>query len=338
MDDIEELQDEATAVGWDIRYTQNEPGPLNGILQELKLPGLMVAHEVYGRSFFFNASLPKDFTPALFPLRARDAVRLNGQPLGAGDIAMPRDMDELACGGPQGVDLITLHVEPESMRDLSALVGHDQFDDLLRWSMVHHQGAPQEREAFEALLASVLQDDMWLGNANANRKAALRNKIIEDFAGLLTDAGPVGSQARNVHRSVWVQYAREARAFLDANLDRAVSLAELCHITNTTARTIQYAFRDLYGVAPLAYHRMQRLNAVQQVLRRRWPGETSVTEVALGHGFWHLGRFSQAYKARFDESPSETLARRPRRPGPTSPFATSAAVASARQGNGALLA
>ena len=64
LDDIEELQEEAIATGWDIRYTQHGAGRLEGNLKELSLPGLMVAHEVYGRGFFFTASLPKDFTPA----------------------------------------------------------------------------------------------------------------------------------------------------------------------------------------------------------------------------------------------------------------------------------
>ncbi len=333
MDDIEELQDEAAAVGWDIRYTQHDAGSLDGVLKELRLPGLLVAHEVYGRSFFFCASLPKDFTPALFPLRPKEDVRLNGLPLDADNIVMPRDLSELACGGPQGVDLITLHLEPESMRDLAAMLGQNEFDDLLGWAMLRHRGDPQLRESFQGLLASLLQEGMWPAT-NANRMEAIRDRVLEGFAALLADAGPAGSPSRNVHRSAWALHATQARAYLDANLDRAVSLAELCRITGTSARTIQYAFRDRYGAAPQAYHRSRRLGAAQQTLKRRWPGETTVTDVALGHGFWHLGRFSQAYKMRFGESPSETLARRPASPGPASPFAYKATIASLRQQTG----
>jgi AraC-like DNA-binding protein len=35
----------------------------------------------------------------------------------------------------------------------------------------------------------------------------------------------------------------------------------------------------------------------------------SVSEVAFAYGFEHLGRFSIAYRARFGESPRETLRR-----------------------------
>nr|WP_291942362.1 helix-turn-helix domain-containing protein [Limnohabitans sp.] len=32
-----------------------------------------------------------------------------------------------------------------------------------------------------------------------------------------------------------------------------------------------------------------------------------MTEVAMGHGFWHLGRFAGLYKNYYGESPSETV-------------------------------
>ena len=47
----------------------------------------------------------------------------------------------------------------------------------------------------------------------------------------------------------------------------------------------------------------------RQKLRRARPGQTTVSDVAVACGFWHLGRFSGAYKALFGESPSDTLKR-----------------------------
>ena len=255
-------------------------------------------------------------------------ARLNSLSYAPGSFFVPGEVSEIEGGGPNGVDFATLHLEPESFSDLSAMLGEDKFNDILRWAMVRHQGELQQRTAFEGFLASLLQDGMWPPESNANRATALQAKILEDFAMLLADAEPVEGPSRNVRRSVSVHHARRARAYLDANLDRAVSLAELCRITGTSARTIQYAFRDRYGVAPQVYHRSQRLSAVQRTLKRQWPGETTVTEAAFDHGFWHLGRFSQVFKTRFGESPSETLARRPVRPRPASSFCHRAMIAS----------
>jgi len=38
------------------------------------------------------------------------------------------------------------------------------------------------------------------------------------------------------------------------------------------------------------------------------PAQASVTDIAARWGFFHLGRFSQAYRAMYQELPSQTLA------------------------------
>ena len=50
--------------------------------------------------------------------------------------------------------------------------------------------------------------------------------------------------------------------------------------------------------------KLERVHARLQLSSTR-----SVTEVALDHGFMHLGRFSEAYRKRFGELPSQTWKR-----------------------------
>ncbi len=228
MDDIEELQEEAIAVGWDIIYTQHEAGSLNGTLTELKLPGLLVAREIYGRDFFASASLPADFTPAFIPLRSKDDIRLNGLPFAPGDLFIPGEMSEMEFGGPRGIDMVTLHIEPESRRDLAAMLGQTEFDDILNTAILQYHGAPQKRAAFETLLSSITQDALWMASASAKRQEAIRNQVLEGFAALLQDAQSASASARRGRPSNRARCARQARAYLEANLDRVVSLAELC--------------------------------------------------------------------------------------------------------------
>jgi AraC-like DNA-binding protein len=101
--------------------------------------------------------------------------------------------------------------------------------------------------------------------------------------------------------------ARLAESFLRENLDRPVSVAELCVVTGVPKRTLMLGFSDCFGIAPLAFHKRLRLNAARRDLARSWPGETSVTKVALRWGFDHLGRFAVDYRRLFGESPVMTL-------------------------------
>jgi AraC family ethanolamine operon transcriptional activator len=80
----------------------------------------------------------------------------------------------------------------------------------------------------------------------------------------------------------------------------------LCDVGGVGERTLQYAFRERFGVTPAAFLKARRLAAVRVALRRAAP-EQSVADIAAGFGFWHTGQFAADYRRAFGEPPSETL-------------------------------
>jgi transcriptional regulator GlxA family with amidase domain len=87
-------------------------------------------------------------------------------------------------------------------------------------------------------------------------------------------------------------------------------VTDLCRITGVSERTLEYAFKEVTGLAPMAYLARLRLHRVRQALLAATNGPTTVAAAALEWGFWHFGEFSRAYKECFGELPSETLRRR----------------------------
>ena len=84
-------------------------------------------------------------------------------------------------------------------------------------------------------------------------------------------------------------------------------LAELCRIAGVSERTLQYAFKERFGIAPNVYVKRCNLNSVRQFLLRADPEKANVTDIAMDLGFFHLGQFAADYRKLFSEPPSTTL-------------------------------
>ncbi|MFJ2828777.1 AraC family transcriptional regulator [Streptomyces sp. NPDC087263] len=83
--------------------------------------------------------------------------------------------------------------------------------------------------------------------------------------------------------------------------------SQLAVIAQVSLRTLQEAFRKNLGMSPMTYVNEVRLQRVREQLRVSAPGTVTVSDVAYRWGFAHLGRFAHRYRARFGESPSQTL-------------------------------
>lgn len=101
---------------------------------------------------------------------------------------------------------------------------------------------------------------------------------------------------------------RHTLSLIEEHPEKSWRVADLAAEAGVSARTLQASFHRERGTTPLEELRRVRLARAHEDLVAGGPGAESVTEVAARWGFFHLGRFSQAYRAEFGESPSRTLA------------------------------
>jgi AraC family ethanolamine operon transcriptional activator len=73
-------------------------------------------------------------------------------------------------------------------------------------------------------------------------------------------------------------------------------------------RTVDYGFRELFGVTPKQYLQATRLDGVRKEMHRQGPS-AKITDVANDWGFWHREQFAADDKRQFGELPSETQRR-----------------------------
>ncbi len=99
---------------------------------------------------------------------------------------------------------------------------------------------------------------------------------------------------------------KAAIGLLRSDLRRAWRVGDLARLCGVPRRSLEKHFRQFLGCAPAAFLHQERLSRAHQLLRRA-PRGISVTAAAAECGLFHFGRFAASYKARFGQSPSDTL-------------------------------
>lgn len=127
---------------------------------------------------------------------------------------------------------------------------------------------------------------------------SLLGHLVEQFR--RRKAGPPPSASRT-------RVVRNAEQYLLAADAGRVAIPDLCRAVGVSRRTLEYAFRTIYGVSPLQYMQARQLAMVRRALRDARPDWGAVKRAAYEAGFTEMGRFSVAYRHFFQESPSSTL-------------------------------
>jgi AraC-like DNA-binding protein len=143
--------------------------------------------------------------------------------------------------------------------------------------------------------------------------ALLENRVVvntfEQFiqtALLLSHPHNYSQPLQRLEKAIAPRDVRRAIDYMEAHLDQAITMSDLVEATGVAGRTLFMHFKSFKGVSPMRYLRNARLRQVRQLLLRA-EGGASVTDIAMGAGFTHMGRFSVTYRRQFGESPSETL-------------------------------
>ena len=157
-------------------------------------------------------------------------------------------------------------------------------------------------------LVHLALDDIEAGGALFRSPLAATHFEQTLIAGLL-GAQPNNRQAVAPPETACPRVVRAVVDLIEAEPQRAWRLAELARHAGVSARTLQEAFQRELGMTPLERLRSARIARARADLLAADPATVSVTDIAAQWGFFHLGRFAQAYRATYQELPSQTLKR-----------------------------
>ena len=143
-----------------------------------------------------------------------------------------------------------------------------------------------------------------IGHPEAAR--GLEQSLIEAMVECLTTGHTTEEQAAQRRHNLIM---RRFHVLIEEHPEQALYVPEICRILGVAGRTLRACCHEHLGMSPKHYLVTRRMNFARRDLSRATSSVTTVTEIAVRHGFWHFGHFARAYKLLFGELPSVTLER-----------------------------
>lgn len=167
------------------------------------------------------------------------------------------------------------------------------------------QHAPSLTRFIQMICVELNADETQLRNPRVKRQ------IVGGLAALLLNSLPHrGSRLlRRAESGAVPFFVRRVKHFIAAHATEPLELAALVRASGVSARALHQGFRHFCQTTPMGYLRGVRLDNARRELTHAGPRRTKVADVATACGFTHLGRFAKAYRARFGETPSQTIRR-----------------------------
>ena len=140
------------------------------------------------------------------------------------------------------------------------------------------------------------------------QQSHLEKLVLDDFLPLLISNIPIKRNSKCFFKpSRRAKLISQAEKEMLAHLKKPLTLQQLAQNLGSSSSALSYGFQDLFGISPMRYLKVQRLNAVRQHLKAREPESCGIATLANQFGFYDKGHFARDYKAMFGELPSQTL-------------------------------
>jgi AraC family ethanolamine operon transcriptional activator len=294
---------------WTFEFNQLTPGNLKAVGSIFDFAGVSVGRVVMNRTMLHRGYAPRSMFAVFVPGEGSGHVYAHAQLLERGHCVT---LSEGACleavshgtfmDVALGFDLSACATRIESLSGAALGAGSS--------TTVAAPGETWTRrvlERVEWILAAAANYPHCL--ANAHRLESLADQLLAAVATM--SAGPtdadLGTRSTRANRRIAVRVARD---LIHSKLSEPLRLSELCKHARLKIRSLEYGFKEVTGLTPVAYIRSLRLNAARRALQHEGSApRRTISEIAMDAGFWHLGQFAADYKLLFGETPSQTRRR-----------------------------
>lgn len=95
---------------------------------------------------------------------------------------------------------------------------------------------------------------------------------------------------------------KKALQLMQANMEKPLSSPELAERAHLSVRQLERLFKQYFDQTPARYYTYLRLCSAREELKQ---SQSSITEIALAHGFASLSHFCKLYRQHFGVKPRD---------------------------------
>ncbi|HEX4328229.1 MAG TPA: helix-turn-helix domain-containing protein [Burkholderiales bacterium] len=262
-----------------------------------------------GASITAAGTVSQNSMRVMVPMQHTAAWYVNGLPCKPGQVAIFRPGAETFAftGGP--VRWAALQIPEPLWQRLADEFGAGAAAQRAGDMQMVEPAPATWRHLHQALRGAIalLRDYPRLAEMPQIRRT-LRLSLVQAFAGVALRCERGASAS--VPGFLRARVVKAAEDYLRGHPDMLLlHVSDLCEAAAVSERTLRNAFNEAYGMGPMRYLRIRRLNQVRRLLLNPRPVIASVTEAAMRFEFFDLGRFARDYRGLFGEKPSETWVR-----------------------------
>lgn len=294
---------------WDQTYEQLTPGRFEGVLCEALFAGIQIFRERTSQAVHESGAGRPDSWMFGVPVVLQGDGYFAGRPVGPDSLIVLNCRGEMDLRLPGATDLIGVSMPAAALRDYAFDIDECDIDAVFREVSVvslPHESMRRLRSFLLLAFESICDHPGRLQHTGARRilEQAIFRSVSAALFSHMDDHVMVPGPTRG-HALV-----TRAQEYMRRHVDEPLTIEDLCRELQVSRRTLQYAFREVLHLNPVAWLRAMRLNGVRRALRRGHDDDTvTVQDVAARWGFWHLSHFASDYRRMFGELPSETLQR-----------------------------
>jgi AraC family ethanolamine operon transcriptional activator len=297
-----------TARAWNLNIHQLERGRFKGDLLQFGIDNLQVAYAGFHPDTYQQGEPPQGMRtlcilsdPSINLVWRRKMIPANAV------MAFPPggDSDVVSIGGKLAV--FTLSFSNKLLADVSQSVGFLDLEKLLNGKdviAVKPQAINELRRFLHRICRELTNDPakLEIPSLRYELEFELPRKLLAALSCTREKMPKPLIRMRDLA-------IKRVEGYLEEFPNHPHTVRDICRVANVSERTLQYAFRERFGITPKSFLQALRLNGVHRDLKNADSAPTKITDVAIRWGFWHMSQFAIEYQRFFGELPSETMNR-----------------------------